>query len=44
VLILSAVGIVLGGAAYVLRRIGPTIIAHMIFNGVVLLIVLFVHT
>jgi CAAX protease family protein len=44
VLILSAVGIVLGGAAYLLRRIGPTIIAHMIFNGVVLLIVLFVHT
>ncbi|HEY5875122.1 MAG TPA: type II CAAX endopeptidase family protein [Ilumatobacteraceae bacterium] len=43
VLILSTVGIVFGGAAYLLRRIGPTIIAHMIFNGVVLLIVLFVR-
>ena len=44
VLVLSAVGVVLGGAALLLRRIGPTIIAHMIFNGVVLLIVLFVRT
>lgn len=43
VLILSAVGFVLGGAAYLLRRIGPTIIAHMIFNGVVMVIVLFVR-
>ena len=43
VLVLSTVGIVLGGAALLLRRIGPTIIAHMIFNGVVLLIVLFVR-
>ena len=33
----AAVGVVFGGAAYLLRRIGPTIIAHAIFNGVVLL-------
>jgi membrane protease YdiL (CAAX protease family) len=44
VLVLSSVGIVFGGAALLLRRIGPTIIAHAIFNGVVLLIVLFVRT
>lgn len=38
--ILSAVGATLGTAAYLLRRIGPTIVAHAIFNGVVLAIVL----
>lgn len=38
--ILSAVGVALGIAAYLLRRIGPTIVAHAIFNGVVLAIVL----
>jgi uncharacterized protein len=43
VLVLSAVGAVLGGAAVLLRRIGPTILAHMILNGVVMLIVLFVR-
>jgi membrane protease YdiL (CAAX protease family) len=40
VLILSVVGVVLGGGAYLLRRIGPVIIAHAIFNGVVMAIVL----
>lgn len=40
VLILSGVGGALGAAAYLLRRIGPAIIAHAIFNGVVLAIVL----
>jgi hypothetical protein len=40
VLILSAVGATLGFGAYLLRRIGPTIVAHAIFNGVVLIIVL----
>jgi uncharacterized protein len=40
VVILSAVGVALGTAAYLLRRIGPTILAHAIFNGVVLAIVL----
>lgn len=39
-LILAAVGIALGGAAYLLRRIGPTVIAHAIFNGVVMAVVL----
>ncbi len=40
VLVLSAVGIVFGGAAYLLRRIGPTILAHAILNAVVMVIVL----
>jgi uncharacterized protein len=39
-LVLSAVGIALGTSAYLLRRIGPTVIAHAIFNGVVLIIIL----
>lgn len=39
-LVLGGVGVVFGGAAYLLRRIGPTIVAHAIFNGVVLLVVL----
>jgi membrane protease YdiL (CAAX protease family) len=39
-LVLSAVGITLGTSAYLLRRIGPTVVAHAIFNGVVLIIVL----
>ncbi len=39
-MVLSAVGAALGLGAYLLRRIGPTIIAHAIFNGVVLIIVL----
>ena len=37
---LSAVGGALGTSAYLLRRIGPTVIAHAIFNGVVLAILL----
>ena len=40
VLVLSGVGAAFGGAAYLLRRIGPTIVAHAIFNGVVLVLVL----
>ncbi len=40
VLVLSGVGVTFGAAAVLLRRIGPTIVAHAIFNGVVLLIVL----
>src|SRR4029453_2794014 len=39
-LVLSAVGIALGTSAYLLRRIGPTVVAHAIFNGVVLIIIL----
>ena len=40
VLVLASVGIVLGGAAYLLSRIGPTVIAHAILNGVVMIVVL----
>lgn len=40
VLILSAVGAALGVAAFLLRRIGSVILAHAIFNGVVLAVVL----
>jgi membrane protease YdiL (CAAX protease family) len=40
VLILAAVGVVLGTAAHLLRRIGPTMLAHGILNAVVMAIVL----
>jgi hypothetical protein len=40
VMVLSSVGAALGVGAYLLRRIGPTIIAHAIFNGVVLIVLL----
>lgn len=40
VLVLSGVGLALGVAAHLLRRIGPAIVAHALFNGVVLVIVL----
>jgi uncharacterized protein len=40
VVILSGVGVAFGVAAFLLRRVGPTIVAHAIFNGVVLTIVL----
>ena len=40
VMILSAVGIIFGGAAYLLRRIGPTMLAHAILNALVLTVVL----
>lgn len=40
VLVLSIVGVVLGTGAYLLRRITPSIVAHAIFNAVVLAIVL----
>lgn len=40
VLVLSAVGAVLGVAAYQFRRIGPTIIAHAIINGIAMTLVL----
>jgi membrane protease YdiL (CAAX protease family) len=42
-LVLGTVGAVFGGAAYLLRRIGPTVIAHALYNGVVMVIVLTVH-
>jgi uncharacterized protein len=39
-LILSSVGVVFGGAAYLLRRIAPTMLAHAILNAIVLVVVL----
>lgn len=39
-LVLSCVGISFGTAAFLLRRIGPTVVAHAIFNGVVMLLLL----
>jgi membrane protease YdiL (CAAX protease family) len=39
-LVLSAVGIALGTSAFLTRRIGPTVCAHAIFNGVVMAILL----
>ena len=39
-LVLSGVGVVFGVAAYLTRRLGPSVIAHAIFNAVVLAIVL----
>jgi len=39
-LVLSGVGVVFGVSAYLSRRLGPTVIGHAIFNGVVLAIVL----
>jgi membrane protease YdiL (CAAX protease family) len=38
--VLSSVGIVFGAAAYLTRRIAPTVIAHAIFNGVVMILLL----
>lgn len=40
VLVLSGVGVVFGLAAELLGRIGPSIVAHAIFNGAVLLLLL----
>lgn len=39
-LVLSGVGVSFGASAYWLRRIGPTMVAHAIFNGVVMIILL----
>ena len=39
-LVLSGVGVTFGVGAYLTRRLGPTVIAHAIFNGVVMVIVL----
>jgi membrane protease YdiL (CAAX protease family) len=40
VIVLSSVGVALGGAAVLLRRLGPSIVGHALFNGAVLLVVL----
>lgn len=38
--VLSMVGVAFGAAAYLLRRVGPTIVAHAFFNGFVMLLLL----
>ena len=40
VLVLSSVGVAFGVATALLRRLGPAIVAHALFNAVVLLVVL----
>jgi len=40
VVVLSSVGIAFGVASQLFRRIGPSIVAHALFNGAVLLVVL----
>jgi hypothetical protein len=40
ILVLGAVGCVLGGAALLIRRIAPTMIAHAILNGVAMMLAL----
>ena len=40
VMILSAVGIVLGGAAYLIRRLAPTMISHAITNTIAVIFTL----
>ena len=39
-LMLGSVGVILGGAAYLFRRIGPGILAHAILNGLALTLAL----
>ena len=39
-ILLSGVGVALGTSAYLLRRIGATVIAHGILNGIAMLLVL----
>jgi hypothetical protein len=39
-IVLSMVGVAFGAAAYLLRRVGPTIVAHACFNGFVMLLLL----
>lgn len=40
VMVLSGVGVVLGSAAFLARRLGPTVVAHAIINAVALTLVL----
>ena len=40
IMVLSTVGAVLGGAAFLVRRLAPTMIAHAILNGVAMAIAL----
>jgi membrane protease YdiL (CAAX protease family) len=43
ILVLSTIGVVLGFYAAWRRRLGPTIIAHAIWNGIVVLVVALGH-
>ena len=40
ILVLSSVGCVLGGAAFLFRRLAPTMIAHAILNGIAMALAL----
>jgi len=40
ILVLGSVGCVLGGAAYLVRRLAPTMIAHAILNAVAMALAL----
>jgi membrane protease YdiL (CAAX protease family) len=40
IMVLSAVGCVLGGAAFLIRRLAPTMIAHAILNGIAMTLAL----
>ncbi len=40
ILVLGAVGCVLGGAAFLIRRLAPTMIAHAILNGIAMALAL----
>ena len=40
ILVLGSVGCVLGGAAFLIRRIVPTMIAHAILNGIAMALAL----
>jgi uncharacterized protein len=40
ILVLSSVGCVLGGAAFLIRRLAPTMIAHAMINGIAMALAL----
>jgi uncharacterized protein len=40
IMVLGSVGCVLGGAAFLIRRIGPTMIAHAIMNAIAMALAL----
>ncbi|MGB8862189.1 MAG: CPBP family glutamic-type intramembrane protease [Ilumatobacteraceae bacterium] len=44
ILVLSTVGVMFGGACYLLRRLAPTMLAHAILNGIAMAVVLSVWT
>ena len=44
IMVLSGVGVVLGAAEYLMRRIGPTMVAHAIINAIAMAVALFVNS